>query len=44
VKAILNSLKTLKKSFQTVKTTKPPSSKRKWRMYIVGRGFRKEGR
>lgn len=38
-------LKDVKKKFQTVKTTKPPSSRKKsGEMYIVGRGFRREGR
>jgi 23S rRNA (uridine2552-2'-O)-methyltransferase len=38
-------LKDIKKKFQTVKTTKPPSSKKKsGEMYIVGRGFRREER
>lgn len=37
-------LKDVKKKFQTVKTTKPPSSRKKsGEMYIVGRGFRREG-
>ncbi len=38
-------LKDIKKKFKTVKTTKPPSSRKKsGEMYIVGRGFRREGR
>ncbi|BDZ72145.1 RlmE family RNA methyltransferase [Methanobacterium petrolearium] len=38
-------LKDIKKKFQTVKTTKPPSSRKKsGEMYIVGRGFRREGK
>ncbi len=38
-------LKDIKKKFKTVKTTKPPSSRKKsGEMYIVGRGFRREGK
>ncbi len=38
-------LKDVKNKFRTVKTTKPPSSRKKsGEMYIVGRGFRREGR
>jgi len=38
-------LKDVKKKFQTVRTTKPPSSKKKsGEMYVVGRGFRRSGR
>lgn len=38
-------LKDIKNKFKTVKTTKPPSSRKKsGEMYIVGRGFRREGR
>ncbi len=35
-------LKEIKQTFQTVRTTKPPSSKKKsGEMYVVGRGFRR---
>lgn len=35
-------LKEVKKTFQTVRTTKPPSSRKKsGEMYVVGRGFRR---
>jgi 23S rRNA (uridine2552-2'-O)-methyltransferase len=38
-------LKDVKKKFRTVRTTKPPSSKKKsGEMYVVGRGFRRAGR
>ena len=38
-------LKDIKKKFHKVKTTKPPSSrKQSGEMYVVGRGFRREGR
>lgn len=38
-------LKDVKNKFQTVRTTKPPSSKKKsGEMYIVGRGFQREER
>lgn len=38
-------LKDVKSKFQTVRTTKPPSSRKKsGEMYIVGRGFRRAGK
>jgi 23S rRNA (uridine2552-2'-O)-methyltransferase len=38
-------LKEVKTKFQTVRTTKPPSSKKKsGEMYVVGRGFRRVGK
>ena len=38
-------LKEVKQNFQTVRTTKPPSSRKKsGEMYVVGRGFRRAGR
>jgi len=38
-------LKEVKKTFQTVRTTKPPSSRKKsGEMYVVGRGFRRVGK
>ena len=38
-------LKEVKRNFQTVRTTKPPSSRKKsGEMYIVGRGFRRAGK
>jgi 23S rRNA (uridine2552-2'-O)-methyltransferase len=38
-------LKDAKQKFQTVRTTKPPSSRKKsGEMYVVGRGFRRAGK
>jgi 23S rRNA (uridine2552-2'-O)-methyltransferase len=38
-------LKDIKLNFQTVRTTKPPSSRKKsGEMYVVGRGFRRAGK
>ena len=38
-------LKDVKQKFQTVRTTKPPSSRKKsGEMYVVGRGFRRAGK
>ena len=38
-------LKDVKLNFQTVRTTKPPSSRKKsGEMYVVGRGFRRAGK
>jgi len=38
-------LKEVKQNFQTVRTTKPPSSRKKsGEMYVVGRGYRRAGK